>query len=120
MINAPHMTTIERDLYEAGHREDYRGFRIQPKRDFGRYGYWSSEHRANINAGWVVCYGSGSYRGCNAAPGATFAWTLKAARDMIDDMIDAGILGECNHPESEGSAYHFWKLNRLRHEKAPA
>lgn len=114
-ITAPHMTAIERDLYETGHTEEYRGFTIKPKRDFGRYGYWSAEHRCNINAGWVILYGSGSYRGCLATPGGTFAWTLQSAHDMIDDMITAGYTGECNSTDEGGNSDLFWKLNYARH-----
>lgn len=112
-INAPHMTPIERELYEAGHTEEYRGFVIQPKRDFGRTGYWSSEHHANINAGWVICYGSGTYKGCNAAPGATFSWTLQGAREMIDDLISVGASGrhdECGEPWGQ----EFWRVHYAR------
>lgn len=116
LITAPHMTPIERDLYEAGHEEDYRGFRIVPKRDFGQYGYWSAEHRCNLNAGWVVVYGN--CRICNAAPGATFAWTLAGARDMIDDLISAGYRPEMdlsNVGREPGDAQEFWRLNFARH-----
>jgi hypothetical protein len=114
-INAPHMTPMERDLYEAGHSEEFRGFVIKPKRDFGRTGYWSSEHRTNINAGWVICYGSGTYRGCNAAPGATFSWTLQGAREMIEDLIKAGGSGRCNEVSGGIDSELFWKFNYARH-----
>jgi hypothetical protein len=115
-IVAPHMTPIERDLYEALHEEEYRGFRIVPKRDFGQYGYWSSEHRCNLNAGWVVCYGN--CRICNAAPGATFAWTILGARNMIDDLISAGFEPELDLASignAPGDAQEFWRLNYARH-----
>lgn len=117
-IVAPHMTPIERQAYEAGHEEEYRGFLIKPKRDFGRYGYWSPEHRCNLNAGWVLVHGSGLFRGCNAAPGATFAWTLKGAREMADDMIAAGFSGRCDTVDGGGSSDEFWRLNRERHAVA--
>lgn len=117
-IVAPHMTPIERDLYEAGHREDYRGFVIQPKRDFGSSGYWSAEHRCNINAGWIATYGSGRYAGCLATPGATFAWTLQGARDMVDDMISAGGTGRCDDVGGGIVAAEFWRLTRARHAEA--
>lgn len=116
-ITAPHMTPIERDLYLSGHREEYRGFEIRPKRDFGRYGYWSSEHRCNINAGWIAVYGSGLFAGALATPGCTFAWTIKGMREMIDDMIDAGFRGECNSVD-EGDSDKFWRLHRERHQAA--
>lgn len=104
MLVAPHMTPIERKLYEDLHEEDYRGFRIVPKRDFGRYGFWSAEHLCNLNAGWVICYGeSHRFRGCNAMPGATFAWTLAQAKEMIDDLIRA-----------EENAARFWELRNTR------
>lgn len=114
-IIAPHMTPIERDLYEAGHTETYRGFVIVPKRDFGTSGYWSSEHLCNLNAGWVVTYGSGSFAGCNAAPGATFAWTLQSAREMIDDLIEAGGSGRHDRIGEGTNAERFWELTRARH-----
>lgn len=113
-ITAPHMTPVERELYEAGHEEEYLGFKIVPKRDFGRYGYWSPEHRCNLNAGWVICHGSGAFRGCNAAPGATFAWTLKGAHDMIDDLIAAGENGCCDKVETGVDVHEFWRLNYAR------
>lgn len=115
MITAPHMTPMERDLYESGHTETYRGFTIQPKRDFGRHGYWSSEHRCNLNAGWVICYGSGAFRGCNAMPAATFAWTLKGAREMIDDLIAVGGSGRLDRCQDEANAQAFWTRHRARH-----
>ena len=118
MITAPHMTPIERDLYEAGHSEEYRGYVIKPKRDFGRYGYWSPEHRCNLNAGWVVTHGSGLFAGCNAAPGATFAWTIQGARDMVDDMIEAGGSGRCDRVDDGIDSDEFWRLNYARHRKA--
>jgi hypothetical protein len=114
-IVAPHMTPIERDLYEAGHSEEYRGFVIKPKRDFGSSGYWSPEHRTNINAGWVICYGSGTYGGCNAAPGATFSWTLQGAHDMIDDIITAGGNGRCDDVGGGIDSEVFWQHNYARH-----
>jgi hypothetical protein len=112
-INAPHMTPFERDLYESNHEENYRGFIIKPKRDFGRHGYWSSEYRTNLNAGWVVVYGAGVFRGALATPGATFAWTLAETYLMIDDMITAGYRPECNSCD-EGNSDFFWKLVRAR------
>jgi hypothetical protein len=114
------MTPIERQLYEGGHTETYRGFKIVPKRDFGSSGYWSAEHRCNINAGWVATFGSGTYAGCNAAPGATFAWTLKGAREMIDDMIAAGGSGRHDRVGEGTDAEQFWRLNRARHAERNA
>lgn len=117
-ITAPHMTPIERQLYEAGHTEECRGFIIKPKRDFGRYGYWSAEHRCNLNAGWVIVHGSGLFAGALATPGCTFSWTLKGAREMVDDMIAAGYSGECNSVDGGGDSDVFWQLNRERHQAA--
>lgn len=114
-LSAPHMTPIERDLYEAGHTEEHRGFRIQPKRDFGQYGFWSSEHRCNINAGWVVLYGSGTFAGCLATPGGTWSPTLQGAREMVDDMIEAGYSGRCDTVDEKGDSETFWRLNYARH-----
>lgn len=119
-ITAPHMTPIERQLYEAGHSEEYRGFVIKPKRDFGRYGYWSSEHRCNINAGWVATFGSGLYRGCQAMPGAAWCWTLKDTRDLIDDYIAAGGSGEANGCGEAADVGLFWRLVRERRDAAKA
>lgn len=116
IISAPHMTAEERKLYEAGHREDYRGFVIQPKRDFGQHGFWSPEHRCNVNAGWVVTYGSGAYRGCLATPGGTWSHTILGAREMVDDMIAAGYSGECNTAGEDGNSDEFWRLNYARHD----
>jgi hypothetical protein len=105
MTVAPQMTSFEREMFEAGHAETYRGYTITPKRDFGRYGYWSADHRCNLNAGWVITYLEGEYRGCNAMPGATFAWTLVEAREMIDDLISAG---------GEKNAQAFWDKRKER------
>lgn len=115
-ITAPQMTAIERELYEANHSEEYRGFVIKAKRDFGRYGYWSSEHRCNINAGWVATFGSGLYRGCQAMPGAVWAWTLAGTREMIDDYIAAGGSGEANGCDETADAALFHRLCRERNE----
>lgn len=115
MLTAPHMTPFERGLYEAAHSEEYRGFIIKPKRDFGRYGYWSPEHRCNLNAGWVIVHGSGVFTGALATPGGTFAWTLKGAREMVDDMISAGYCGHCDSVDGGGDSDEFWRLNYARH-----
>lgn len=114
-IVAPHMTPIERQLYEGGHTEVCKGFIIVPKNDFGQHGYWMPEHRCCINAGWVVTYGSGKYRGCNAAPGAVWAKTLCDARDMVDDLIASGHSGECNECGA-GDGKEFHRLCRVRYQ----
>lgn len=115
-VSAPHMTAEERKLYEAEHREDYRGFTIVPKRDFGRTGYWSAEHRCNLNVGWVIVHGGGRYKGCNACPAATFAWTLADARATVDDLIAAGFTGHSDDVGGNGDSHEFWRLHYARHD----
>lgn len=95
MINAPYMSYLEKHDYERGAIMEYRGFGIVPKRDFGARGYYVAEFRTCVNAGWVIVYNDGPYKGCNALPGATFAWSLAGAHDAIDDLIAVG--GEQNH-----------------------
>lgn len=99
MIIAPHMTADEQQLYENGHSEKYRGFTIQPKRDFGDNGFWSSEHRCKVNAGWVITDGGI----VNVVPGAMWAWTIEQTKEIIDDLIAVG---------GEGNATEFWNRRR--------
>ena len=73
--------------------DNYRGFVIKPKRDFGAgkgfliNGRW-------VKQGYVVTDGT-----CNVLPGATWAETLFKARGLVDA-----------HIESNGDAVRFWEI----------
>jgi len=71
--------------------ETYRGFTIEPKRDFGKYGY-----RVNgkmVREGFVAVKDF-----CNPMPGATWFLTVEEAKDGIDKYIAAA-----------GDAKKFWE-----------
>jgi len=72
--------------------EEYKGYIIEPKLDFGEYPYLVNG--ATYKAGWVVVKG-----GCNAMPGATWFRLRKQARKAIDALI-----------ESDGDTDRFWRL----------
>lgn len=72
---------------------EYRGFIIQPKRDFGGYPY------SNVNTirkGYVAVRD-----GLNYMPGATWAGSVIEAKAMIDSYIEA-----------DGDGQKFWEIHR--------
>jgi hypothetical protein len=72
---------------------DYRGFTIQPKRDFGSYPY------SNVNTyrkGYVAVKDNLNYM-----PGATWASSVIEAKAMIDSYIEA-----------DGNGQKFWEIHR--------
>ena len=76
---------------------EYRGYKIEPKRDLGSHPY----HRSNggvIYKGYVVTDGI-----CNVMPGATWAHSVVEAKAMVDVFI-----------ESNGDSAKFWELLRER------
>jgi hypothetical protein len=75
---------------------DYRGFAVEPKRDFGPVGFYIDGRF--VKDGFVVVKD-----GCNAMPGATWFRTIDSAKHAIDVFIDV-----------DGDAYKFW--TRLRGE----
>lgn len=76
----------------------YRGFLIEPKRDFGRYGFIIKGKV--VKKGWLAVFPPGhKYEGCNAMPGATWAVTVPEAKRMIDAYIKA-----------RGRPDRFWRI----------
>ena len=63
---------------------EYRGFKIEQKRDFGEYGYLIPG-KGLVKTGYVITDGR-----CNVMPGASWAITPSVARKMIDAYIAAG------------------------------
>lgn len=61
---------------------DYRGFTIEPKRDFVGAGFYING--AFTKRGYVV------KDDCNAMPGATWFHTIEGAKEAIDILIDVG------------------------------
>ena len=86
---------------------DYRGFTIEPKRDFGPSGFYIGGKF--IKRGYVVVKD-----GCNAMPGATWFYTVEDAKNAIDILIDVG--GDDIWQPAASFAERFWE--RLRAQKA--
>ena len=72
----------------------YRGFTIEPKLDFGSYGYRDNDGTV-IKTGWIVVED-----GCNALPGAIWTKTIEQACECIDFLL-----------ESRESGENFWTLH---------
>lgn len=62
---------------------DYRGFTVEPKRDFGPAGFLVDGRVTKI--GYVV-----TRHGCNAMPGAVWFRSIEDAKDAIDVLIETG------------------------------
>jgi len=75
-------------------REEYRGYTIEPKLDFGTHAHLCNG--AKYKTGWVVVKD-----GCNAMPGAVWFTLRRKARHAIDALIDV-----------DGDAGEFWKRVR--------
>lgn len=76
----------------------YRGFVVEPKRDFVGRGFFIGGKF--VKKGWVVVYPPGHrHAGCNAMPAATWDTTLRGARGMVDAFITA-----------RGNAARFWRI----------
>lgn len=83
----------------------YRGFAIEPKRDFGKDGVY--QYGMYTKEGFVVTDGGM----CNVMPAATWFRTVESAMRAIDDLIDSQVMARV------GSGEHpFWALNRFRRE----
>lgn len=65
---------------------DYRGFTVEPKRDFGPIGFLVDGQFTKI--GYVV-----TKRSCNAMPGAVWFRTIEDAKTAIDALADTGSEG---------------------------
>lgn len=89
----------------------YRGYAIEPKRDFGQHGHMIYAHE--VKHGYVVTDGGI----VNVMPGATWFLSVEDAMRAIDDLITSESLGA--GPTGE---HPFWALHRFRHnceERAP-
>jgi hypothetical protein len=62
---------------------DYRGFTIEPKRDFGPTGSLVDGRLTKV--GYVAVRD-----GCNAMPGATWFSTIESTKEAIDVLITVG------------------------------
>ena len=71
---------------------EYRGYQIEPKRDFGTYGFLIKGEW--VKTGFVVVKD-----GCNAMPAAAWFQTKPEAKEAIDALI-----------VSEGDAELFWLI----------
>lgn len=121
----PHLQD-EHDRVMATAPVEYRGFLIkplshahQPCSVTGEAIYW----------GFNVIYASGPYKGCNAAPGATWARTIGGAKTIIDCMHEAGPeepyrdtlgmsreKGQAHLARRAAWAQRFWTLMHERRE----
>ena len=73
---------------------EYRGYKIEPKLDFGKYPYQGAGYVCS--KGYVVTDGI-----CNVMPGATWSQDVIGAKVMIDTLI-----------ESKETGNDFWDLLR--------
>ena len=88
---------------------DYRGFTIEPKRDFGPTGFYIDGKFTKI--GYVVIKD-----GCNAMPGATWFHTTESAKNAIDILIEVGGADIWNRPA--GYSRRFWERVRAQEGNA--
>ncbi len=79
---------------------DYRGFTVEPKRDFVGSGFYINGKFTK--RGYVVVKD-----GCNAMPGATWFHTIESAKEAIDILIDVG--GEDIWNPAPDHAKRFWE-----------
>lgn len=78
----------------------FRGFTIEPKRDFGPTGFYIDGRF--IKRGYVVVKD-----GCNAMPGATWFLTIADAKEAINVLIDVG--GDDIWNRESGYSAKFWE-----------
>lgn len=90
-----------RQIQMKGSKPTYRGYTIEPKKDFGRHGYHIGPFI--YESGFVVTDGGI----VNVMPGAAWFTTHNEAMRAIDDLI------ACQDWISEGE-HPFWAFNRLR------
>jgi len=88
---------------------EYRGFTVEPKRDFGPTGFYIKGRFVKL--GYVVVKD-----GCNAMPGATWFGTIEDAKEAIDVLIDVG--GDDIWNPAAGHAEKFWERMHARRESA--
>lgn len=84
---------------------DYRGFTIEPKRDFGPTGFFIDGRF--VKHGHVVVKD-----GCNAMPGATWFLTIEDAKEAVDVLIDVG--GGDIWLRASGYSAKFWQRMNAR------
>lgn len=85
---------------------DYRGFTIEPKRDFGPGpGFYINGQF--IKRGYVVVKD-----GCNAMPGATWFLAIESAKEAIDILIEVGGLNIWQRDVSVSKL--FWERMQAR------
>lgn len=103
---------------------EYRGYLIKPVSHAFQPYYIDGK---NVYCGYNVVYATGRFKGCNAAPGATWAQTIGGAKTIIDCMHEAGpkepYRDTLGMPREEGQAYlaeraawsaRFWAFMRER------
>lgn len=88
---------------------DYRGFIVEPKRDFVGAGFYVDGKF--IKRGYVVVKD-----GCNAMPGATWFYTIEDAKEAIDILIDVGGADIWKRPASYSNK--FWARMEARRKSA--
>lgn len=91
--NRPLRDLIEDLVFVAEGTHIYRGFVIQPKKDFGPNGILAVDGRL-VTSGWIV-----THEGANILPGATWAEGLHEAKELADAYLQA-----------KGDVAMFWKL----------
>lgn len=84
---------------------DYRGFTIEPKRDFGPSGFYIGGRF--VKRGYVVVK-----ERCNAMPAATWFLTIEDAKQAIDVLIDVDGADIWKRPASYSDK--FWECLAAR------
>lgn len=84
---------------------NYRGFTIEPKRDFVGAGFYVDGRF--VKRGYAVVKD-----GCNAMPGATWFLTIEEAKEAIDVLIDVG--GADIWSRAVGYSDRFWARMQRR------
>lgn len=112
-----YMSDFEFEYFVNGNTTRDQGYTIEPKLDFGRYGYRVVTNHGdgtytaeNVRAGWVI-----TKHGVLATPGATWAKTLDDAHRMVAALVICDTLGlRTDGPEY---AVVFWNFLRLSNSK---
>ena len=80
---SPYFNDQDQEVWEGRKTITIGSYTIKPKKDFGQYGYYDSNTRQNLKAGFIVTNGV-----CNSLPGAMWVKTVDEALQAIN-ILDA-------------------------------
>lgn len=89
-------------MNNGGNMKSQAKYHIVPKRDFGNHAFLIDGEY--VKSGFVVTFGTGTYKGCNAMPGATWSRDISGAIQMIK------VFEKCGGDTPAYNNDRFWKL----------